>query len=122
MSWVDANGVVTARDFEDDYRERFTISGILITRFGDGGSAAGAVETEHLKLIAPSAAAVAQRVAVELNIELKPGMHVYAPGVQDDYTPVRWQMAESPAWKLHAAEFPRGETMRLAGVTADGFA
>ena len=44
-------------------------------------------------------------------------MHVYAPGVQDDYTPVRWQMAESPAWKVHAAEFPRGETMRLAGDT-----
>jgi hypothetical protein len=118
--WVDANGLVTARHFEDDYRERFTISGILTTRFGERGSAATVAETEHLKLtasIAPPTAAIGQRVAVELNVELKPGMHVYAPGVHDDYTPVRWEMAESPAWKVHSAEFPRGETMRLAGDT-----
>jgi hypothetical protein len=116
--WVDASGIVTARHFEDDYRERYTVSGILTKGFGGSDSPATVVETEHLKLaapITPVAAAIGQRVAIELNVELKPGMHVYAPGVQDDYIPVRWQIAESPAWKAHPAGFPPGETMRLAG-------
>lgn len=117
MFWVNADGIVIARDFEDDFRERYIVSGILTTRFGESDARAVA-ETEHLSITAslrPEAVIVGQRAAVELNVEMKSGIHVYAPGVQEDYIPVRWDMAESPAWKAHAPTFPQSERMRLAG-------
>ena len=34
---------------------------------------------------------VGQRVALTLDIQLKPGIHVYAPGVEG-YIPIEWSM------------------------------
>lgn len=116
---VDEKGIVTARYFEDDYRQRFTIAGILRAHFGEAiGVTLAAIETDHLRIVpsmsAPSAA-TGQRVVIDLEIDMKPGMHVYAPGVQQDYIPIRWDMTDSPDWKAHAPVFPPARRMRLAG-------
>jgi hypothetical protein len=98
---LDAAGVVTAKYFEEDYKERVTASDVLVRQFGATPTGPGAQETKHLRLTAASSATMArggQKIALVLNIELKPGMHVYAPGVKG-YKPVVWEMltAESEA-------------------------
>jgi hypothetical protein len=122
---VDAKGIVTARYFEDDYRERFTVAAILRQHFGEtSGTVAFRGETEHLKVTATlsaDSATVGHRIGVELSIEMKPGMHVYAPGAPEDYIPVKWDVAESQAWKAHPAEFPQPERLRLAGEVVPVF-
>ncbi len=108
---LDAAGVVTAKYFEEDYHERVTASDILARQFGaDPAAGPGVQETRHLRLSAASSAAMArggQKIALVLNIELKPGMHVYAPGVRG-YKPVAWEMltteSEAPAAGKTAGE------------------
>jgi hypothetical protein len=108
---LDATGAVTAKYFEEDYTERVTASDILARQFGANPSAGpGVQETKHLRLTAASSANAArggQMIALVLNIELKPGMHVYAPGVRG-YKPVAWEM-------LTAADKPEGEAQTAGG-------
>lgn len=108
---LDAAGAVTAKYFEDDYTERVTASDILVRQFSAIPSAGpGVEETKHLRLTAASSANAArggQKIALILNIELKPGMHVYAPGVRG-YKPVDWEM-------LTAAAKPEGEAQTAGG-------
>lgn len=115
-------GVVTAKYFEDDYTERVTASDILARQFGANPSAGpGVQETRHLRLAAASSANAArggQKIALVLNIELKPGMHVYAPGVRG-YKPVAWEMLTAPVKPegeaQTAGEADRPEQVRLPG-------
>jgi hypothetical protein len=39
-------------------------------------------------------------------------MHVYAPGVQGNFIPVQWQIAEG-AWKASAPQWPSSENIHL---------
>ena len=93
---LDAAGRVTGKFFEAKYEERVTASDILARRFGaQPATAQNGVETKHLRLSLSTSARAAvggQKIALILNVELKPGMHVYAPGVTG-YKPVRWEMA-----------------------------
>jgi thiol:disulfide interchange protein DsbD len=62
-------------------------------------SAQTTVETKHLRVSASASADRArpgQRVALTLDIELKPNMHVYAPSVEG-YIPIEWSMAPNAA-------------------------
>jgi DsbC/DsbD-like thiol-disulfide interchange protein len=117
---LDENGVVRAKYFEDDYRERFTAANILWRQFGDRTGARGATaETPHLRIstIASDAEARAgTRLALALEIELKPGMHVYAPGVEGGYIPVDWTIAESNGWKAHEVVWPASRKLRLEAI------
>ena len=92
---LDTAGVVTAKYFEEDYKERVTASDILTRQFGANPAAGpGVQETKHLRLTASSSAITAfsgQKIALVLYVELKPGMHVYAPGARG-YKPVVWEM------------------------------
>jgi hypothetical protein len=116
---VNQDGRVEARYFEDDYRERYTISGILAASFGEAIlKPSVSRSTEHLRVsaaAAPDTAAVGQRVLLEVTIEMRPGLHVYAPGSPKDYIPIHWDVEASPAWKLHPATFPQARRARLAG-------
>jgi hypothetical protein len=117
---LDENGVVRAKYFEDDYRERFTAANILWRQFGDrAGPVQATAETPHLKistLASDSEARAGTRVALALEIELKPGMHVYAPGVEGGYIPVEWNIAESKAWKAHDAVWPASRKLHLEAI------
>jgi hypothetical protein len=105
---LDAHGVVQAKYFEQDYHERVTASDILVRQFGATPAAApasrdsvasGAVESKHLSVTGSTSARFAvggQKIALVLNIEMKPGIHVYAPGVVG-YKPVVWEMPSGPA-------------------------
>jgi hypothetical protein len=114
---VDVQGRVVSKYFEDDYRERQSTADILARQFGTSPSGAGSVtETKHLKITASASNSIArpgQRIALNLDIEIKPGMHLYAPGVQG-YIPIDWKLESGgPAAKRHPFNYPPSQMLRL---------
>ena len=117
---VDANGIVKAKFFEDDHRERYTASNILVRHFSDGtGQANTSVETKHLELTysaSDSAVRSGNRLALVVDVELKPKMHVYAPGVEGGYIPIDWRMPESKGWLALDAKYPDSKMLHLEAI------
>lgn len=112
---VDPRGRVVAKYFEDDYTERYTGSDILVRQFGAAaGASPSTLETKHLRLSSAASngrVRPGQRIALTLDLDIKPGMHVYAPGVQG-YIPIEWTLA-LPA---HPVEFPKSKKMHLKAI------
>ena len=106
---IDERGVVKAKYFEDDHRERYTAASILIHEFGEDGLAKTRTATPHLALsysASDERLSPGGRVTLIVDIELKPGMHVYAPGVMDSYLPIDWKMGGSTAWVAMPVAYP----------------
>jgi hypothetical protein len=116
---VDRSGRVVSKFFEEDYTERYTGSDILVRQYGAAaGAAQQSRETRHLVVTAAASTArvrAGQRVALTLDIEMKPKMHVYAPEVEG-YLPVQWSMKETKAVKAHAVEFPAAKRVYLPAI------
>ncbi|MCW5978154.1 MAG: hypothetical protein KIT09_08750 [Bryobacteraceae bacterium] len=77
------------------------------------------VETKHLKLSSRAGAwevQPLQTVSLALDIDLKPGMHVYAPEVEGTYIPVSWRMPSSPAFKANDVAYPKSKRLRLEAI------
>jgi Disulphide bond corrector protein DsbC/AhpC/TSA family len=116
---LDARGVVVAKYFEDDYKERETVSSILVRQFGL--SAPGPHTTRQAKQLSLSTSASTQtiatgeHVALVIDIDLKPKMHVYAPGVQH-YIAIDWQIDPSDAAKAEAVAWPKSEILHLDAI------
>lgn len=116
---LDTQAVITAKYFEDDYRERYTSADILARQFGLRPEAARSeVESKQLKLRATasnSMVAAGQRVALALDIQMKPKMHVYAPGVEG-YIPIDWKMKVSEAAVAREVSYPPSEKLHLEAI------
>jgi peroxiredoxin len=88
---LDVKGQVLAKYFEDDYKDRVSTADILARQFGAPIAAArGVSETKHLRITASASNDIARpglRIALKLDIELKPGMHVdlRAPGLANGH-------------------------------------
>ena len=116
---VDPKGVVISKYFEDDYRERTTASDILVRQFGETASTSGAaIEAKQVRLTAGASTTTArpqQRIVLTLDLALRPGMHVYAPGVAN-YIPIEWKLDEGPFVKLHELKYPPSKKLRLKAI------
>jgi len=117
---VDAQGRVLSKYFEDDYKDRVSTADILARQFGapvDAGRVS--VEAKHVQITTAASNDIARpglRIALSLDLHLKPGMHVYAPGVQG-YIPIDWHLDEGgPAAKRYDFEFPPSEMLRLEAI------
>ena len=84
---VDADGRVTSRFFEEFYRERNTTSSIMLRLGTDMNPVAGVTgETPHLSITASQSnpdISVGTKFSLVVDIEPKPGIHVYAPGAEE---------------------------------------
>lgn len=116
---LDSKGKVVAKYFEDDYKERDTASAILVRQFGLPTTAAhSTTETKQLSIsTSASSATVATgyHVALVMDIDLKPGMHIYAPGVKG-YIAVDWQMSDSGAARVFPVSYPQGKMLHLDAI------
>lgn len=116
---LDAHGVIVAKYFEEDYRERDTSADILMHQFGVIPAAARSdVAGRQLTIHASatnSIVAAGQKVALVLDIDLNPGMHVYAPGVEG-YIPIEWKMKDTSATSAHEAVYPPSEKLHLKAI------
>ena len=110
---VDETGRIKERYFEDDFRERYTVAGILKERIE-----AGVTDLPRLRLNWSTSATQVrggQHIVLTLDGVLPPRMHVYAPGVSAEYRPVKWNMVDKPGWKSGEPVFPAPKRMSLAG-------
>lgn len=116
---LDARGIVTAKYFETDYKERDSTGLILLRQFGiEPETPHESQRAKHLTLTTSSTAATIRTgLKLELNIDiaLDPRVHVYAPGVQG-YIPISWTLVDSPAWKSAEVIFPASKTLRLDAI------
>jgi AhpC/TSA family/Disulphide bond corrector protein DsbC len=116
---VDPSGRVVSKYFEEDYTQRFTASDILVREYGSAaGAAHTSIETKHLRLSSSASAdrvRSGQRIALTIDVDLKPGMHVYAPGVEG-YIPIEWSMASSEAIIAHPVVTPQPRKLHLAAI------
>jgi hypothetical protein len=117
---VNAQGRVVSKFFEDDYKDRVSTADILARQFDAPVDAARRVaETNHLRITTAASNDIARpglRIALDLDIELKPSMHVYAPGVQG-YIPIDWRLDEGgPALKRHPFKYPASKMLRLEAI------
>jgi len=87
---IDPDGVVQSKYFAKDFTERYFPPTILLREFGaPTGTSEMAVETDHLDLKTyafEDALRPNLHFTLVLDVKPKPGMHVYAPGVEH-YTP-----------------------------------
>jgi hypothetical protein len=93
---------------------------ILARQFGAPVDAARRVaQTAHLQITSAASNSIARpglRIALTMEVELKPGMHVYAPGVQG-YIPIDWRLDEgAPAAKRHPFDYPAAEILHLKAI------
>jgi len=50
-----------------------------------------------------------------LDIELRPGVHVYAPGVEN-HIPIAWTLDESPAYRTHDIAMPPARRLYMQAI------
>ncbi len=116
---LDAQGRIAGKYFEDDFKERYTSADILSHQFGVSPAASKTeVEGRQLRLTVSagnSVVAAGQRVALALDIDLKPNMHVYAPGVEG-YISIDWKMKETDAAAAHEVAYPQSEKLYLQAI------
>ena len=116
---VDPQGKVVSKYFEEDFRERVSISDILAGRFGERvDSANAAVEAKHVRLSTAASTPLAHpghRILLTLELDLKPKMHVYAPGVTG-YIPVDWKLEETGAAKVRPVQYPAAQKLHLKPI------
>ena len=112
---VDREGRVTSRFFEEFYRERNTVSSILV-RLGVGADPVEAtrVSTDHLDVttyLSDATITSGSRFSLVFDIEPVPGMHVYAPGADaDGYRVIAVTMEPQPYLRFPPVEYPASET------------
>jgi DsbC/DsbD-like thiol-disulfide interchange protein len=113
---VDAQGIVRAKFFEPDFKERYTAGSMLLKTSPEAARQGWKeAETRHLTLryrASDDTVSGGDRATLALAVTLKPGMHVYAPGVTGGYIPVEWRMGPG-AWKAQEAQWPASKMLRL---------
>ncbi len=114
--WIvlDTKSIIIAK-----YDVSYTAAAILVHRFG-WMPPEPTREVQGKQLTATlgasnSTVAPGQRIALTLDIDLEPNMHVYAPGVEG-YIPIDWKMQDSDTAQVHAPEFPRAEKLYLKAI------
>ncbi len=116
---VDAEGVVTAKFFNEKNNDRTTAANILVRQFNAGGDdLKGEAETGHLTLTWSASNATlrpGQRALLILDVRPKPGMHLYAAG-DHSYEAIDWRVAETPGADLKEAAYPPAEMMHLPAI------
>ncbi len=111
---LDAKGVIVAKYLDGPY----TPAAILVHQFGWTPPDTTQLESRQLSATvgaSDSAIASGERVALTIDVDLAPNMHVYAPGVEG-YIPIEWKMEDSSAAETHAPVFPRAEKLYLKAI------
>ena len=110
---IDPQGSVTSRFFEDSYRERNTVSNIML-RLDAGRSAVQGtdISTDHLRIKTyPSDSVIVpgQRFSLAVEVDPLPNMHVYAPGAEG-YRVIALRIESQPFVRLLPIQHPASET------------
>jgi len=107
---LDPRGTVVARYFEEAVAERRTAGSILLEQ-GGAGTPGQQAPLDHMTLRTSASnaeLAPAERFTLALDLDLEPGHHAYAPGVQGGYRPLRLSLDANPLFEALPPRFPPG--------------
>jgi DsbC/DsbD-like thiol-disulfide interchange protein len=98
-------------------------AGLAAALLALGAAAAGpaTLTTRQLSLEESASADHAKpggRLTLRLEVELKPGMHVYAPGIEGDYIPIEWTMSKAGGAAIDEPKYPAAERLYLKAIGA----
>jgi hypothetical protein len=116
---LDAKGIVKSKYFHDDFTERFSAGSVLTREFGAAGQTVTHVDTPHIALsytASDAAFSPGRRITLIVDLDFKPKMHVYAPGVEGGYLPIDWKMAKTKGWAALDAEYPAAREAHLTAI------
>ncbi len=116
---LDPKGIVTAKYFEDDYKQRDTAAVILMKQFGlHPDQDRVSINAKHVELDASTSdrqASAGQHIALILDVKLQNRVHVYAPGVKN-YIPIDWEIVQSAGIETGPAKYPESKILRLQAI------
>lgn len=116
---LDSSGKILSKSFEEDPRERETLGAILSSTFDiSTGLVTSTHSTNHLTAVTSASNAVIrpfQVIRLRLDVHLKPGMHVYAPGVVG-YKAIAWELDTSLAFRARRQLFPPSKQLFLRAI------
>jgi hypothetical protein len=118
---INALGKVEAKYFEEDYRERITMSAILSNQLGKPTLVAGdQVEGKNVRATPRASSLTArtgQHVVLSLTVQLPKGLHAYAAGAPSDYIQVDWKNEPNEGYRLGPLEAPTPKRLAVGGET-----
>ena len=116
---VNADGIVQSKYFAKDFEDRYSAPTILLREFGSvAGTREAVVKTDYLELRYYSTMDVVRpnvHITLVGDFDLKPKMHVYAPGVQH-YIPISFEVNRSSYYTIFPAEYPAAEALNLPAI------
>ena len=116
---LDAKGVVRAKYFEDDFRQRDTAGMILLKQFGlMPETPHTSISGKHVRVSESATDAnphMGQHLCLILEVDLPPRTHAYAPGVKG-YIPIDWKLPETQAFRVGPVTYPASKSMRLEAI------
>ncbi len=111
---------VRSKTFEDDYSDRVTAGRTLVQVFGAEAGGGRVTKISNPRLTASVWASDdrvygGNRVALVVDIELGPKMHVYAPEVEG-YIPIAWTMEDVEGVSVFDAAYPQSHNLHLPAI------
>jgi alkyl hydroperoxide reductase subunit AhpC len=117
---LDATGVVQKKFFEDNYRERYTAGTVLLQTSPEAARAGWQeAKTNHLSVrwkASDDTLHGGDHTTLLLEVTLNKKMHVYAPGVQGSYIPVKWDLKPSDLYKAEETKWPQAKILDLKAI------
>jgi hypothetical protein len=117
--YIDSAGRVKEEFFEAEYQDRYTANNVISKLFPElSEEVSRDVAAPHISLALQQSDTVAgpgSRIALIVQVNLGPELHVYAPGVTG-YIPLRLTMDSSPEVKLDATTYPNSRVLLLDAI------
>lgn len=110
---VDRDGIVQSRNFETDFRRRFTVGNMIGRKTNPIPITAKRVKITQSA--SDTTVHGGQRLKLSLDLEIPAKSHVYAPGVQN-YIPIDWKLKPNPAYEALEMKYPEARSLYLKAI------
>ena len=112
--YIDENGVIREKYFEAKYTDRFTANNVVGKLFPElAEEVSESLEAPHLKLTlsqSDRSAVPGSRVTLIAEVQLPPGVHVYAPGAKG-YRPIQLVLTKSGGVESGRVSYPNSKML-----------
>ena len=117
--FIDTGGVIREKFFEAKYRERLTGNSLVAKLFPElGQEVVDTVAAPHLQLAwqqSDRTAVPGTRITLAAELQLPPGVHVYAPGTEG-YKPIKLVLEEMKEVEAKPAIYPPSNILYLPAI------
>jgi len=117
--FIDTKGVIKEKFFEAKYRERLTGNSLIAKLFPElGQEVTGNVDAPHLKIAMKQSDRIGvpgSRITVTTEVQLPPGVHVYAPGTKG-YKTIDLVMDSMPGLEVVSPVYPKSRILFLPAI------